>query len=263
MNEKQLSKNATRNSPKIHTLSYGQQQLRYQVLRRKRKTLEIAVLPTQEVQVVAPLDAAEELIAAKVQKRASWIIKQQKWFRKLGPRTPERSYVSGETHLYLGRHYRLQLMMQSQQVGEQEKECKVSLQRGHFVVRLSPECISSENRGDYTVVVKRLMDLWYRIHAQKIFRQILQKQCIRYVISEVPALQIRIMQGRWGSLSAAGRLTLNLRLVQAPRECIEYVITHELCHLVHSNHSPDFYKLLQKRQPDWQIRKQKLETFMV
>jgi len=75
----------------------------------------------------------------------------------------------------------------------------------------------------------------------------------------VPKLSIRRMKTRWGSLSPKGTLTLNVALIRAPRECIEYVITHELCHMKHPRHDGAFYKLLERHMPDWERRKHKLE----
>ena len=78
-----------------------------------------------------------------------------------------------------------------------------------------------------------------------------------------PQLKIRRMKTRWGSLSQRGTLTLNVSLIQAPRDCIDYVITHELCHLKHHDHSPAFYRLLEKVMPDWEKRKHKLELALI
>lgn len=77
---------------------------------------------------------------------------------------------------------------------------------------------------------------------------------------EPPRIVVRDMRSRWGSLSPAGQMTLNSRLAQAPRRCIEYVIVHELCHLMHRNHGPAFVSLLGRVMPDWQARKERLES---
>jgi hypothetical protein len=74
---------------------------------------------------------------------------------------------------------------------------------------------------------------------------------------------VREMRSRWGSLSPGGQMTLNSRLVQAPRPCIEYVIVHELCHITHRDHDAGFYSMLRQIMPDWQTRKHRLEQSLL
>ena len=74
---------------------------------------------------------------------------------------------------------------------------------------------------------------------------------------------VRTMQSRWGSLSRAGTMTLNVNLVRAPRSSIEYVVTHELCHATHRDHDARFFKLLGRLMPDWKQRKQRLEAALL
>lgn len=85
-------------------------------------------------------------------------------------------------------------------------------------------------------------------------------QCLEL---ERPCLHIRKLKTRWGSLSPRGILTLNVDLIRAPGECIDYVIAHELCHLKHRDHGADFYRLLERMMPDWERRKLKLELALV
>ncbi|MEW6711481.1 MAG: M48 family metallopeptidase, partial [Candidatus Riflebacteria bacterium] len=77
-----------------------------------------------------------------------------------------------------------------------------------------------------------------------------------------PGIKIRRMQKRWGSLSVPSTINLNPELIKASKECLDYVVTHELCHLIHHDHSPAFYRLLSSIMPDWQKTKTKLETSM-
>lgn len=105
--------------------------------------------------------------------------------------------------------------------------------------------------------------MWYRKQSLKIFSTIFQNLCAEFGIFDLPKLQIKTMKTRWGSLSKGGILTLNSNLIQAPKDCIQYVITHEICDIEHHNHSPEFYKLLASRMPDWEKRKQKLEEALI
>jgi len=74
-----------------------------------------------------------------------------------------------------------------------------------------------------------------------------------------PAMRLQTMKVQWGSCSPAGRLTLNPHLVKAPRECIDYVLLHELCHLKEHNHSRKFYMLLERHLPQWRRKKERLD----
>lgn len=229
-----------------YELHYGSVSIPFSVERRRRKTLSISVLPDSSVQVIAPLDAESELILQRVGRRAAWIVRRQEWFARFRPHTPERHYLSGETHRYLGRRYRLKVVEGS--------PAGVHLRRGLLELVVATPANST--------AVRSVLLEWYRRRAQHIFADMVAGLCERYAIATPPTLQVRTMKTRWGSLSPSGLLTLNLHLVQAPKECIDYVITHELCHLHHHNHSPNFYRLLTQRMPDWQRRKQKLEEAM-
>ena len=227
------------------TLNYGQTAIGYELHRSARKTLEVAVHPDKRVVVKAPESASLAAIEAMLMKRAGWITRQLAYYEQFDPRTPARRYVGGESHLYLGRKYRLKLHPAGQD--------RVSLQHGYFHI----ECASSEPAH-----IKRLLDAWYEARAQAVMAGVLDECWRRFPVGRHrrPALKLRDMKTRWGSLSSSGRLTLNSRLIQTPKECIEYVVIHELCHLAHHNHGPGFYALLERALPDWAERKQKLEA---
>lgn len=213
-----------------------------------RKTLGITVKPDLRVLVRAPLDTDEEALAMILTKRMAWILRQQRFFAQFLPRTPERQYVSGETHLYLGRQYRLRV--------REAPDGAVKLLGGYIYV-------FTRNPAD-RIEVRRLLDRWYVARARPLFRERLDR-CMRTVAGKdlaTPKIQVRRMMKRWGSCSLSGTLTLNLDLIRAPRACIDYVITHELCHLHHPNHSAEFYELLTSVMPDWQERKLCLEQML-
>jgi predicted metal-dependent hydrolase len=226
-------------------VAYGKEYIDFRFFHVNRKTLEIAVHPDQTVVIRAPLGVGMEEIQKRIIKRARWIMKQRAFFRQFDPRTPERRYVGGETHLYLGRHYRLRIRK-----GDHDA---VQLIKGFFEIQVK-DCISPEK-------VKCLLDKWYREKAMLRFSDSLER-CWPYFEKYSllkPRLQIKCMRCRWGSLSANGTLTLNTDLIRAPRECIDYVVIHELSHLKYKNHALEFYRFLDKAMPDWEKRKHKLE----
>jgi hypothetical protein len=212
-----------------------------------RRTLGIEVHPDLSVIVRAPADCDLDTIQVRVGKRASWISKQLTNFQRYSPRTPARQYVSGETHLYLGRQYRLTLV-----TGE---PASVKMNRGHLVLTLPGKADPDR--------VKALLHRWYLDHARQVFIAVLDEFLPRLKGRQRPRLTVRAMQSRWGSLSQAGTMTLNANLVRAPRACIEYVVAHELCHLKHRDHDVRFFRLLGQVMPDWETRKQRLETALL
>jgi len=228
---------------------YGNESIAYDVIFVARKTLAIEVLPDSRVVIKAPVGCSLDAVHSKVAKRARWIINQLHYFRQFEPRTPVRQFIGGETHLYLGKQFRLKVCDGSSNV--------VKLTRGHFRVEL-------QNPSD-TASIKRLLLRWYAEKAKSKCIEVFE-MCWPYFerLNHVkPRIQIRKMEKRWGSLSRNGLLTLNTDLVRAPKECIAYVITHELCHMEHHDHGPEFYRLLEKVMPDWQKRKHKLELALV
>jgi len=227
-------------------IAYGQDKIEFNIFYVQRKTLEIAVHPDQSVVIKAPLGTEIEEIKKRVVKRAAWILKQRAFFRQFDPRTPARRFVGGETHLYLGKHYRLRIRKGNQDA--------VRLIKGFFEIRVMGSIYSEK--------VKCLLEGWYKEKAALKFNESIVR-CWPYVekfSSVKPRLQIKPMKKRWGSFSPKGRLTLNTDLIRAPKECIDYVIVHELSHLRHNNHGTEFYKFLDKIMPDWEKRKHRLEV---
>ena len=230
------------------TLTWGTNTIRYEVcFLASRQTLAIEVHPDSRVLVRAPLDCPEALIAERVQKRAAWISRQLAEFDRYRPRTPARQYVNGESHLYLGRQYRLKLIS--------EEAASVKLTRGQLLVALPGEPDPER--------IKALLHRWYLDRARAVFSDVLDASLRQFKFVEQPRLSVRVMKSRWGSLSPAGTMTLNVNLVRAPRPCIEYVVTHELCHTSHRDHDARFFKLLSQVMPDWEQRKQRLEAALL
>jgi predicted metal-dependent hydrolase len=232
----------------VGIITYGRDTIRYEVrFLASRRTLGIEVHPDNRVLVRAPVGCSQELIAERVQKRAGWISRQLTEFERYRPRTPARQYVSGESHLYLGRQYRLKLLP-----GD---ATGVKLSRGQLFVSLTSDPDPE--------LVKGLLHRWYLNRARAIFTEVLDACLLHFKGVEHPRLIVRAMQSRWGSLSRAGTITLNVNLVRAPRPCIEYVVTHELCHIKHRDHDARFFKLLGQMMPDWEQRKQRLEAALL
>jgi len=229
---------------RTYHVQYGDTTIEYILAYAPRKTLAISVEPDLQVKVTAPTDTELTTVESRVRQRAPWILRQQRELEQYLPTTPPRQYISGETHRYLGRQYRLK-------VAEAEEET-VKLTRGYLHVW-------TPDKTD-TAHVWQLLEGWYHTQAQRVFRERLAAMLPRFQHLGIaqPALAIKSLRARWGSCTTAGAISLNLKLMQVPKSCIDYVIIHELCHLVEHNHSRRFYALLDRVMPDWRERRRRL-----
>ena len=228
----------------LRTIRYGRVPISFQLRFANRKTLGIEVYPDQSVVAVAPNGAEAAAVDQKILKRASWILKQQRDFESFLPILPPHKYTSGESFRYLGRQHKLRVF--------QAKTERVSLKRGQIHVSLTDRNDSSQ--------VETLLDVWFRNRAELVVAELWPK-CVAKVAPhgiEARNYQLRKMKTRWGSCGKNGIILLNPELIAAPKACIEYLITHELCHLKHYNHGAEFFELLTLLVPNWEPLRQKL-----
>lgn len=227
-----------------HQIKFGSRNIAFNLEYRKRKFLSIKVHPDNNVEVLAPLAAGESEVFEKVKLKAPWILKQLDHFNTYKPSTPPRRFINGETHLYLGRQYRLKIVPDDEDV--------IKAYRGQLWMH---------SRNPKPEILKVLLDQWYKQKAYVIFNELLEELLPKFKRYRVipPALTIRAMSKRWGSCTPSGKIILNSELIKAPKGSIEYVIIHELCHLVHYNHTKEFQHLQSRMLPDWRKWKDRLE----
>ena len=231
-----------------HRLPYGDEQIVFTLRRqpaRKVPRIAIHVEPDGRVEVDAPPSTSLADVMAAVRKRLRWISQHVSAAKARLAHVLPREYVSGESIHYLGKRYRLKVNVQT----GFESEAKL---RGAFLV-VSVSKIDVER-------IRACIDNWYRDRAREVFKDRIKvvAEPLRWV-RQVPSFRLQFMTRQWGSCSPSGRLTLNPRLVAAPREAIDYVLLHEMCHLKHHNHSRNFYVILNQHLPDWERVKTRLD----
>lgn len=227
-----------------HKIKFGSRNIDFKLEYRKRKSLGIKVHPDEKVEVLAPMLSREADVLKKVRLKAPWILKQVDHFNSYKPAKPPRRFINGETHLYLGRQYRLKIA--------RDKENVVKAYRGQLWMY---------SKNTKPKELKTQLDGWYRQRATIVFNELLREvlpKFKRYKVA-MPRLKIRSMSKRWGSCTTSGKIILNTELIKAPKGSIEYVITHEFCHLVHRNHTKEFQNLQSRIMPDWRKWKERLE----
>lgn len=230
------------------SIRYGDEAISFTVrLQRDRSKGKVAihVEPDGRVLVDAPEGAEHAAVIGAVKKRSRWIIEHVEAARARIAHIRPREYVSGESAHYLGRRYRLKVVEDV----SASPGCKL---RGSYL-----EVVV---RGHHPEEVRQVLDDWYRGRAREFLgeRMTSVSESLRWV-RELPPMRLQWMRVQWGSCSPGGRITLHPWLVKAPRECIDYVVLHELCHLASHDHSPRFYRLLDQHMPNWRAIKLRLD----
>lgn len=228
----------------IHFVEFGSRKIEFTVKYTARKTFGIKVSPDKTVHVSVPLETSMEEIEKWVVKKATWIFKQQHYFNTLELYDINYEIKSGYSVFYLGRQYKI--------IIEISKKEEVSYLGNQFLILV-------KKKENAPVIFGK----WLKERAiQKISEIALPLMKKFEKNNKVPSkIHFQEMPTRWGSCTVKNKLIFNPRLIHVPRRCIEYVIMHELCHLIHKHHNKDFFDFLTLKMPDWENRKQKLDQY--
>lgn len=215
----------------------------YSLERKPVRNLNLRVRKDGSVWVSANADVPCGEIDTFVASKAPYILKVLDHFHEIAQYKPQpKQYVSGETFTILGRGLRLQVT----------QDATDSISADGVYIHLGVRDLSDTEQK------RRIVNKFLDQQCRTVFGDVmdaLYPSFQKYGVQK-PSLRIRDMETRWGScLAKKGIITLNKRLLEAPRHCIEYVVMHELCHLVHPNHSRQFYAFLTMLMPDWKERK--------
>ena len=220
-----------------------------EVTRKPIKNLHLGVYPPEgQVRVTAPPHISDDAIRLAAIGRLAWIKRQQNNFQAQ-PRQSEREMVSGESHYFLGQRYLLQIAELDK---KQRKNCIVLQGRSTMIIYVKPNT-TSEKRLE-------IIQKWYREQLKALIPTMLDKWTA-IVGVEVTDWGIKKMKTKWGSCNIEEkRIWLNLELVKKPLHCIEYIIVHELVHLLERNHSDRFKSILDKVMPQWRLFRDELNS---
>jgi predicted metal-dependent hydrolase len=228
----------------VESIQYGKYRIEFELKYSNRKSVGVKILPNSSVVVIAPMAVSIEMIKELLLKKASWIIKQKSFFLQFESTIFDYEVKSGYSVYYLGRQYRF--------IVEKSAREEISYKGNLFLV-------STKSKD-------RAQDLfleWLKNKAvdkiSEIAKPIIKKFSERF---DAPnSIYFQDMSTRWGSCTVKNKLIFNPKLVHTPKRCIEYVVMHELCHIVHKHHDQNFFDLLTVMMPDWERRKAKLDSF--
>lgn len=222
--------------------------VKIEVIKKKIKNIHLSVLPPLgRVRISAPIGTNDETIKLFAIKKIGWIKKQiQKY--KNQPRQSEREYVSGESHYLWGRRYRLELKYT-------KKANKVET-KGSKLVLTVREASTQEQR-------EKIMNEWYRAELKAKLPALIEKW-EKIIGVKINDFGVKNMRTKWGTCNVKDkRIWINLQLAKKPVACLEYIVVHELVHLLEKNHTPVFIEYMDKFLPGWRVTKDELNGFIM
>jgi predicted metal-dependent hydrolase len=219
-----------------------------EVIKKSIKNMHLYVLPPiGDVRISAPMGAKDEAIKLFAITKIGWIKKQVEKFQNQ-QRQSEREYVSGESHYLWGRRYKLEIQYTKTANKVEIKGNKLILTIRETSTRLQREKVMTE---------------WYRAEIKAKLPALIEKW-EETIGVKADAISVKNMRTRWGTCNTKGkRVWINLQLAKKPITCLEYIVVHELVHLIEKNHTPVFIGYMDKLLPDWRVTKEELNSFIM
>ena len=220
--------------------------LSVEIVRKAIKNLHLGVYPPNgRVRVAAPIAVSDDAVRLAVIGKLGWIKRQQAKFA-VQPRQTKREMVSGESHYFLGRRYRLRVI-------EHDGPGRVVLRNRVTLELHVPRKSGAQGR-------ERVLQRWYRERLRELVPSLLLKwEAILGV--QAASWGIKRMKTKWGGCTVgARRIWLNLELAKKPVQCLEYLIVHELTHLIERHHNDRFVSLMDRHLPHWRLHRQELNS---
>mgnify|MGYP000928872431 CR=1 FL=1 len=206
-----------------------------EIIKTDRKKSASIQLKDGQVRVRAPRSLSDKRINDLIKKRTPWIKEKLEEYSNR-PQAVAKKYEDGEVFSYLDKNYELKII--------ESDEVAVKLKNGCFIVSICKEDFGKN------IKIQNLLTDWYRDHAFKY----LQERTDRFanIIRVSPSsISIKNYKSRWGSCAINGAIDYNWKIIQAPKKVIDYIVVHELCHLIEHNHSPRYWSYVEKFMPNW------------
>lgn len=218
--------------------TYNNREIIYSVIKKNRKTISIRIDDQGNVLVSCPLYINDKMVKELVESKAVWISSKLDEIE-----SAKRSREDLNTISFLGRSYKVNIHELDQDI------IKIILEDNSLEIYVSNKL--KEKKEEY---IKDSIVKWYRERAREVFEERIKYYSLKLGVSP-NRITIKDQSTRWGSCSSKGNINLNYRVVMAPMEIIDYLIVHELSHMVHLNHSKDFWRLVESILSDYQDRK--------
>ncbi len=219
-----------------------------EIVKKDIKNMHLNVLPPAgRVRISAPYGTSDDAINLFAVKKISWIKKQVVKYQNQARQT-EREYVTGESHYLWGRRYRLEIR-------HSNKANNIEL-KGNKLILTVREKSNMQQR-------ENVINEWYRAELKTKLPALVEKW-EEIIGVKANAVGVKNMLTRWGTCNAeAKKILINLQLAKKPLECLEYIIVHELLHLLEKTHTASFVEYMDTYLPNWRVTKSELNSFIM
>jgi len=218
----------------------------FNVQYRSRKTLSIQIDPSGKVLVIAPKGLSQEVIKEMISSKSKWILKKLEELKEIGYKPKSKRFEDGEAFMYLGKEYPLKV------------EIDDNIKKPEIVVL--QEKIYIRTPADDKNLMRIAMEKWYReMCLVKIIERV---EHYKGIIGKEPTkIRVKEQKKRWGSCTSKKHVLFNWRCIMAPIDIVDYIVVHEMCHLIQMNHSKAFWGLVESILPDYKERRDWLKKY--
>lgn len=220
--------------------------IEFELIYRNRKSICIKISPQNGVVVHAPKSVKPDEILKILKSKSRWILKKLTEINSIKQIIIRKEFIDGEKFLFLGEEHNLQILF-----NPNKKRPNIMLDYGKLIL---------ETNSSETIKIKKYLEDWYRGKAlETILERILYYQ--QFLEVRPKAVKVKTQQSRWGSCNSKGNLYFNWKIIMSPIEILDYLVVHEMAHLIHLNHSSKFWNLVARILPDYKTSRKILKKF--
>lgn len=219
---------------------------------RSRKNITIQIRPVDNVIVISPKMVSKKIIKEIIIEKGDWILEKLDNYKGAEDFYKEKNYLSGDTFFYLGREYTLEII-KDVDMNRYNSKTSIYIENDKIIIR------SCNTEKEY---IKECLKKWYKNESERIVAKRIShcRQKSQVMMKLMPrGVKVKEQKKRWGSCTSKKDIYINSRISMAKPEAIDYILVHEFSHLVHMNHSKDFYSLVKTIMPDYKVQEKWLK----
>ena len=232
----------------MEKIKFKNQEIEFEIIRSSRKTIGIIVNADQELIVRSPQRTSIKNIKNLLKEKENWILEKLAKMSEIKAPPKDKEFVRGETLYFLGKEYKLIPIAEAN-----IKSLKIELVEENLIIIFPAEL--EDNKEKRKTEIREKLISWYRSQAKIKINELINIHK-KYLDVEPNKIVIKKQKKRWGSCSGKKNLNFNWKIIMAPLKVIEYLVVHELVHLIHPNHSKDFWQTVAEIIPDYEEKKE-------